>query len=162
MKKPALIVFDLDYTLWDCGGTWCDCLTPPFSQTLSGPADRYGRVVTLYEGVSSILEWCTENEVTMALASRTEAPDWARQLLNMLGISDRFIYQEIFPSSKTVHFKNLQESTDFNYHNMLFFDDEMRNIHEVGELGVTSVYVENGLNVPLFENGLAKWRKNNC
>ena len=25
-----LLVFDLDFTLWDAGGTWCDQTKPPF------------------------------------------------------------------------------------------------------------------------------------
>ncbi|MCM8540252.1 MAG: magnesium-dependent phosphatase-1 [Lentisphaeraceae bacterium] len=160
MKNPQLIVFDLDYTLWDCGGTWCDCLTPPFLQTTSGPEDRYGRIVTLYNDVMEILDWCDSQGITMALASRTGEPAWARELLKMLRVNERFKYNEIFPSTKLIHFKNLQKSSGLEFKNMLFFDDEMRNIREVGELGVESIFVEDGLNLPLFEKGLAKWRKN--
>ena len=162
MRKEALIVFDLDYTLWDCGGTWCDCMTPPFRQSESGPIDSYERIVTLYDGVIDALDWCDDNGVTMALASRTGEPDWARQLISMLGISDRFKYKEIFPSTKVVHFKNLQRDSGVEFKDMLFFDDEMRNIREVGEMGVTSIFVENGLSYSLFEEGLAKWQKNRC
>ena len=162
MKNPSLIVFDLDYTLWDCGGTWCDCLTPPFSHSESGPRDRYGRIVTLYDGVHDSLDWCDENGVTMALASRTEEPSWARQLIRMLGIADRFKYDEIFPSTKVIHFKNLHESSGIPLQDMLFFDDEMRNIREVGQMGVTAIYVERGLSYSVFQDGLSKWRKNNA
>lgn len=160
MENPELIVFDLDYTLWDCGGTWCDCLTPPFTQTEAGPQDRYKRIVTLYEGVLECLDWCDHNGIKMALASRTEEPDWARQLLRMLGISQRFAFAEVFPSTKVVHFKNLQNNSKVILENMLFFDDEMRNIHEVGAMGVTAIYVNSGLSLDLFEEGLTKWRKN--
>ena len=161
MTKSPLIVFDLDYTLWDCGGTWCDCMTPPFRQSESGPVDRYGRIVTSYDGVLDILDWCDEKSVPMALASRTGEPEWARQLISMLGISDRFKYKEIFPTTKVVHFKNLHKDSGIDYKDMLFFDDEMRNIYEVGAMGVTAVFVENGLSNSLFEKGLAKWQKNN-
>lgn len=160
MHLPSLIVFDLDYTLWDCGGTWCDCLSPPFKQSISGPVDRYGRIVTLYDGVNHALNFCEENNVDMALASRTEEPGWAGQLIEMLGISDRFKYKEIFPSTKVVHFKNLRNSSGEEFSNMLFFDDERRNIIEVGNLGVTSVYVEKGLSCKVFEEGVKKWQKN--
>lgn len=161
MHLPTLIVFDLDYTLWDCGGTWCDCLTPPFSQSMSGPVDRYGRIVTLYEGVLAALDFCESNNIDMALASRTAEPGWARQLIEMLGIFHRFKYKEIFPSTKVVHFNNLRNSSREEFTNMLFYDDEWRNIEEVGNLGVTSIYVENGLSYKVFEEGLKKWQKNN-
>lgn len=160
MTNPQLIVFDLDYTLWDCGGTWCDCLTPPFIQTEAGPQDRFGRIVTLYDDVMEILDWCDSNDITMALASRTGEPGWARELLEMLGVSDRFEYNEIFPSTKVIHFRNLNKNSGIGYEHMLFFDDEMRNIHEVGAMGVESVFVEYGLNFQLFEKGLNNWRKN--
>lgn len=160
MRIPTLIVFDLDYTLWDCGGTWCDCMTPPFRHTESGPSDSYGRIVTLYDGVLDALDWCDDNGVIMALASRTGEPSWARQLIAMLGISERFKFKEIFPSTKVVHFKNLQRDSGIAYEDMLFFDDEMRNIREVCDLGVTSIFVRNGLSYSLFKEGLAKWEKN--
>ena len=38
-----LVVFDLDFTLWDCGGTWCDCLSPPFMVRDQRILDRTGR-----------------------------------------------------------------------------------------------------------------------
>ena len=158
MNYPELIVFDLDYTLWDCGGTWCDCLTPPFNQTAGGPSDRFGRVVTLYEDVQDILQFCEDREITMALASRTHEPAWARELIRMLGIDHLFSYQEIFPSSKISHFNNLHRDSGIPLRNMLFFDDEMRNIHEVGAMGVTAIFVNNGLNYSLFEKGLQEWK----
>ena len=126
--------------------------------TDSGPSDRYGRVVTLYEDVREILYYCEENKMTMALASRTEEPSWAGQLIQMLGINQKFKYQEIFPSSKTAHFNNRRMGRDFEFEDMLFYDDEIRNIREVGALGVTSIYVEDGLNMKIFKEGLRKWQ----
>ena len=93
----------------------------------------------------------------MALASRTYEPSWARKLLSMLGIADLFEYEEIFPSSKVTHFTNLYEESGIPLSEMLFFDDEMRNIYEVGRMGVTAVYVENGMTLSLFHEGLKKW-----
>lgn len=29
-RKYRLAVFDLDFTVWDAGGVWSDCLLPPF------------------------------------------------------------------------------------------------------------------------------------
>ena len=40
---------------------------------------------------------------------------------------------------------------------MVFFDDEMRNITEVSRLGVTSVFVESGMSIELFQTGLSRY-----
>ena len=155
--NPSLIVFDLDYTLWDAGETWCDHLNPPFENTAAGPIDSDGRLVRLYDDVREILDWCQQENISMALASRTYEPSWAGKLISMLGIADLFDYKEIFPASKVTHFTNLHEASGIPLNKMLFFDDEMRNIYEVGRMGVTAVFVENGMTMELFEEGLKKW-----
>lgn len=154
---PSLIVFDLDYTLWHAGGTWCDHLNPPFENTAAGPIDSDGRLVRLYDDVREILDWCQQENISMALASRTYEPSWAGKLISMLGIADLFDHKEIFPASKVTHFTNLHKASGIPLNEMLFFDDEMRNIYEVSRMGVTAVFVKNGMTMELFEEGLRKW-----
>lgn len=57
-----LIVFDLDFTLWDCGGTWCDCLSPPFRMQQGRLVDRGGRQVRFYSDVMQVLDFCDERQ----------------------------------------------------------------------------------------------------
>ncbi len=153
---PLLVVFDLDLTLWSCGGLWIDCTSYPFRQDAGGRIwDSDGREMRLYADVADILDRCDFMGIDMALASRTGRPDWAREMLDLLGIRDRFVYDEIFPSSKVAHFANLRDASGFDYTDMLFFDDEPRNIIEVGALGVTSIDVPSGLDMATFEQGLA-------
>ncbi|MEO0444645.1 MAG: hypothetical protein AAF191_01070, partial [Verrucomicrobiota bacterium] len=53
---PGLIVFDLDLTLWSCGGLWIDCTQWPFTQREDGTIiDGSGSPFTLYPDVSGIL-----------------------------------------------------------------------------------------------------------
>ncbi len=147
MKK--LIVFDLDFTLWDAGGTWCDCTNPPYKRVNGHVEDSYGSKIRLYPDVINILSELKEQRFSMALASRTEAPSWAQQLLKLLEIEHYFIHKEIYPGSKIQHFRQLQKATGISYSDMIFFDDEMRNIREVGDLGVHAIYVEDGINSSL-------------
>jgi len=158
LSTPQLIVFDLDFTLWDCGGTWCDCLSPPFEHRRGEVLDRTGRHVQLYEEVAGIFDYCDDHKISMALASRTEQPGWAWHLLKLLAIDHRFAFAEIYPSSKLRHFKSLAKQSGVSHDAMLFFDDEMRNIHEVSRLGVESIHVEAGMNGELFEEGLLRFR----
>ncbi|MEM9158559.1 MAG: magnesium-dependent phosphatase-1 [Verrucomicrobiota bacterium] len=157
MDLPAelgLVVFDLDFTFWDAGGVWCDCLTRPFSKNNGGVFDAVGRRVKLYDAVDPTVSLLEDAGVKMALASRTDQPAWARELIGLLDYGDRWDYEEIYPSSKVRHFNALKERSGLEFSEMLFFDDEMRNIEEVGELGVRVVHVRNGFSESDFRRGL--------
>ena len=146
-----LVVFDLDFTLWDAGGTWCDHLSPPFKLSSKGVSDTQGRVVNLYPDAMKIFRLIEGNDIPMAIASRTEKPEWAKHLLDLLGIRDKFKYEEIFPDSKVTHFNNLKEKSGIDFDKMLFYDDEPRNIDEVSELGANCYLVRNGINIDHFD-----------
>ena len=90
----------------------------------------------------------------MAIASRTEQPDWASELVELLAIHHRFAFAEIYPSSKLKHFASLRASSGLSHEGMVFFDDEMRNINEVSTLGVTSIHVPDGMTADLFHDTL--------
>jgi len=149
-----VLVFDLDFTLWNAGGTWCDHLQPPFSKMNNRVIDRNHHEIILYSDVRDILNWAAERDFLLAVASRTYEPDWAGQLLELLDVRHFFHHEQIFPSSKIQHFQNIQEFCKLPFDNMIFFDDEQRNIHDVSALGVTSIFVADGLNWPAFQNGL--------
>lgn len=154
MSLPRLIVFDLDFTLWDCGGTWCDCLTPPFRIVQGRVLDRRGSHVQIYPFARKVFEWAAERNIPLALASRTEQPRWAIELLRLLELSSLFRWQQIFPDCKLRHFEALQRDSGIELQDMLFFDDEQRNIRDVSTLGVTCVHVPTGLNERIFFQGL--------
>ncbi len=116
--------------------------------------DSTGSHIRLYSDVPDILQLCRMQEHTLAPAFRTFEPDWACELLELLNIRFYFDYEEIFPVGKIQHFQNLHHATGLNYNNMLFFDDEMRNDHDVRRLGVHTVYVRDGLDRQDFEMGI--------
>jgi magnesium-dependent phosphatase 1 len=140
-----LVVFDLDFTLWDAGGTWCDQTAPPYERYNGHITDGEGRNIILYPEVRAILRQLQEKEISMALASRTTSPAIARRLLDLFGIDTYFSYLQIYPGTKVRHFNYLQKESGIPYENMYFFDDEHRNIMEVERLGVQSKLVSSGL-----------------
>ena len=146
-----LVVFDLDFTLWDAGGTWCDHLSPPFKVSSKGVSDARGKIVNLYPDAIEIFQVIEDKSIPMAIASRTEEPEWARRLLELLGIRDKFKYEEIFPGSKVTHFNNLNEKSGIEFSKMIFFDDEPRNTIEVGDLGVHCSLIRSGINMIAFK-----------
>lgn len=145
-----LVVFDLDFTLWDCGGTWCDHTNPPFYKQNGIIRDEDHRKIRLYPDVLAILEKLDDQNVILGVASRTSAPDWADELMQLFDIKKYFEHFEIYPGSKINHFKSLKEKAGLAYEDMIFFDDEYRNIHEVSQLGVEAVIVEDGINMNIL------------
>lgn len=127
--------------------------------------DRRKWEIELYPHSRSLLQALREMEIKLALASRTEEPDWARDVIKIFqmdedGVSllDFTHAQEIYPSSKDKHFNQLASKLGIDFQDMIFFDDESRNIHDVSRLGVTSVHCEDGLCLEALERGLRQFR----
>lgn len=111
-----------------------------------------------------------KSKITVGVASRTSAPDLAKQLLRLLHIKDgdgetkkaieMFDHMEIYPGDKKTHFAKLNKSTGVEHEEMLFFDDERRN-RNVEELGVTMYLVstQRGVCRQDFDLGVREWRK---
>ncbi|CAL5874361.1 uncharacterized protein PFLUO_LOCUS8657 [Penicillium psychrofluorescens] len=176
---PKLIVFDLDYTLWPF---WVDThVSAPVKprDNNSRVVDRWGESFAFYPAVSSIVHACNTREIPLALASRTHAPDLARDMLKALHIIpsfsdnpavnamkttralEHFDYIQIFPANKTAHFAKIQQASGVEYEDMLFFDDEARNRNVETELGVTFCLVRDGMTRDEFDRGVMAWRKRN-
>ncbi|KAF3326065.1 Magnesium-dependent [Carex littledalei] len=144
---PRLVVFDLDYTLWPF---YCECRSKREKPSL-------------YRDAKGIMYALRDKGVDMAIASRSPTPDIANTFLDKLGMKSLFVATEIFSSwtHKTEHFQRIQRKTNIPYKSMLFFDDEDRNIDSVSKMGVTSVLVENGLNLDMFKLGLRNFASSN-
>ena len=146
-----LFVFDLDFTLWNCGDTWCDHTSPPYRKQNGVVHDTVDRKIRLYPEVFPILENLNRNQVQIGVASRTYAPDWADELMRLFEIKKYIHHFEIYPGSKLSHFRELHKKTKIPFNQMIFFDDEQRNIDEVAQLGVKVIHVKNGLNSNLIQ-----------
>jgi magnesium-dependent phosphatase 1 len=171
---PRLIVFDLDYTLWPF---WVDThCTPPLKATPAHTScvDRFGESFAFCEDVPSILVSLKQRGVKLALASRTQAPEVAREMLKLLHLPpledaggaagkarkaiEVFDYVEIYPGSKMTHFERIRRASGVEYAEMLFFDDEARN-RNVESLGVTMFLVRDGVSTGEVDEGVWEWRK---
>jgi magnesium-dependent phosphatase 1 len=178
---PKLIVFDLDYTLWPF---WVDThVDPPLKKPAPGSKDTgytvrdaYGGSYGFYNEVAGVLSAVKEKNIKLGVASRTCTPDLARQMLSYLHIpptSDStlssstsptaislFDYLEMYPGSKTNHFKSIARKSGVGYEEMLFFDDESRN-RNVEDLGVTMQLVHSGVTRAAVDQGVQRWRERN-
>ncbi|XP_018323153.1 magnesium-dependent phosphatase 1 isoform X1 [Agrilus planipennis] len=157
-KKPKLIAFDLDYTLWPF---WVDThVTPPFRKTAQNNImDAVGSKVSCYPEVPQVLKQLSEDGYKLAAASRTGEIHGAFQLLDLFGWNKYFNYKEIYPGSKVKHFNQFRKQSGIEFKDMLFFDDEHRNIADLERIGVVSILVKNGVNKNVVEQGLAEYAR---
>lgn len=164
--KPGLVVVDLDYTLWE-GYVDCTYGKPykiPDAARADRAVDRAGSRIELFAGARSTLHALHALDVPVGIASRSPMPDDARHLLNTFGIEKYVVTEacmQIYPGSKKEHFRHMARSSRVPHSDMLFFDDEERNIREVSALGVTCVLVNRdaGFCVEAFMEGIDKFRR---
>jgi magnesium-dependent phosphatase 1 len=167
---PAMIVFDLDNTLW----------TPELYQlqrklqhrannkkTPLAGTPLAGTDIHLFPGAQYAIEAIRNGEfpnTKFAVASRTQQVDWANDLLDQFHVRDIFDYVEIFPAHKKAHFKNIAHASGISYSDMLFFDDardgKYGNCESVAELGVLSVHCPNGMETKeVFTKALERFQE---
>ncbi|OJJ98051.1 hypothetical protein ASPACDRAFT_122984 [Aspergillus aculeatus ATCC 16872] len=179
LPLPKLIAFDLDYTLWPF---WVDThVSAPIKprDNNSRCTDKWNESFTFYPAVPSIIHSCKTKNIPLAVASRTHAPDLARDMLKALHIIptfsdnpaahrtktvralDYFDHLQIFPATKTQHFAKIQQASGVAYEEMLFFDDEARNRNVETELGVTFCLVRDGVTKAEVDRGVWAWRRRN-
>lgn len=187
---PRLVVFDLDYTLWPF---WVDThvsgkIAPVPGSNNTACADRTGEEFAFYRDVPGVLAALPQLGVRVGVASRTCAPDLAREMLKLLHVHagvagaggagmgagaassgsggdrprraiDLFdAGLQIYPGSKLTHMQKLQRDTGIPYEDFLFFDDESRN-KETESLGVTMCLVRDGVSWGELERGVWEWRR---
>lgn len=180
---PKLIVFDLDYTLWPF---WVDTHVAGSVKAVPGSAntacaDRTGEEFAFYRDVPGVLHALRHAGVRVGVASRTCAPDLARDMLRLLhvhpppareddAVKNKKVGKarkaielfdaglQIYPGSKITHMQKLHKDTGLPYDEFLFFDDESRN-RETESLGVTMCLVRDGVTWGELERGIKEWRK---
>ena len=151
-RRPKVIVFDLDYTLWPF---WVDThVTPPFRKKGKEVVDSYGQMIRYYKEVPDVLKHLSENGYDLGAASRTSEIEGAKQLLSLFDWEKYFKYIEIYPGCKVTHFTKIQEASGVDFKDMMFFDDEHRNIVDISKLGVTCVHVNNGISLTVVRNAM--------
>lgn len=90
----------------------------------------------------------------LAIASRTSATDDAESLLQLFNWNQYFTYKEIYPGMKTKHISSICKDSGAKYDQLLFFDDEHRNIRDLTAINVCSILVENGVNLNTIQHGI--------
>ena len=142
-----VIVFDLDQTLWWCVNTWIDMSAgAPFTRVETDALiDREGYRLELFTDSRRVLEALLEKGYELAVASRSGEPEWAHEAMKKLDLVSYFSEILIFPGTKLTHFELLKKRLDCEYSEMLFLDDERKNLDDIAGIGVDCIHVRNGV-----------------
>lgn len=161
-KNPSLrlAVFDLDTTIWY---PEMYQLYHPV-QKITCPSTKKPKImdgakqeVNIFNGACHALCHIKElnkdygMDIEVAVASRTDEPEWAHTCMEWLQIKNEMTLKEIIDhveieeTDKKHHFRNLKKKTNLDYEEMVFFDNEWRNIRSVRELGVKCIYTPDGM-----------------
>ena len=158
--KPKLVVFDIDHTLWPFGVD-SFCFTPPYHvcKTTGKVMDMSNKPIEYFPDTLIVLKYLQSINVAVAVASRTRYPSGANELLKFLNLSQYIKYFETYPGQKIKHFHRLRDQSGAQFDEMIFFDDEERNIIDVSELGVYCVLVDHdsGATEAVVKESLAKF-----
>jgi magnesium-dependent phosphatase-1 len=159
--KPKLVVFDLDHTLWPFGVDEF-VFKPPFKRNKSNEVvDASGAKMQAFPEVTDVFKYVSDQKLDIGVASRTTFPSGVRSLIDLFGWSQYIKYKQIYPTSKVIHFNQLYIESEHFFGQMLYFDDEERNIKDVSQLGVETVQVDPkvGITKNLVINGLKLFEK---
>jgi len=65
--------------------------------------DSRDRVVKYYPDTPKVLKYLQDKNIGISVASRTEDPEGAEQLIQLLGWNKYFLNKQIYPGSKDTH-----------------------------------------------------------
>eukprot|EP00562_Extubocellulus_spinifer_P027649 CAMPEP_0178639846 /NCGR_PEP_ID=MMETSP0698-20121128/15691_1 /TAXON_ID=265572 /ORGANISM="Extubocellulus spinifer, Strain CCMP396" /LENGTH=276 /DNA_ID=CAMNT_0020280227 /DNA_START=23 /DNA_END=853 /DNA_ORIENTATION=+ len=181
-SRPKAIIFDLDGCLWRpemyelvwfSKGQGAPFTPDPDANdgTLLSVA---GEPVRLIGNVRDVMRELYESPdwegVAVGISSRTDEPDWARELLRKFEIAEGgdaaaqhpIVLQDVFEQGpveiakdgKIKHFQRIANKLGISFGDMLFFDNESGNCKEVARLGVTVAYCPDGVTNQIWEVAL--------
>lgn len=178
-SKPKAIIFDLDGCLWRpemyelvwfSKGQGAPFTSDPDSDdgTLRSVAGEPIRMIGDVRDVMRELHVSSEwDGVAVGISSRTDEPDWARELLKKFVIGEKagvdevgsIVLQDVFEGgpveiakdNKVKHFQRIANTLKISFGDMLFFDNESGNCREVARLGVTVAYCPDGVTKKIWD-----------
>lgn len=174
---PKAIIFDLDGCLWTpemyeilyfMSGKGSPFKKDPKSDLNlltcdNKPVRLLGDVRSIFEDLYTLPYF---EDVRIGISSRTDEPNWARELLAKFEVTENERGQpiylinvingpvEIAQDSKKEHFQRIHIESGIDYEDMLFFDNEFGNCDKIASLGVSVVYCPDGVTRKLWDMGV--------
>jgi len=110
--------------------------------------------IKYFKEVPEVLEKLHKLGYKLGIASRTTEIEGANELLNLFNWKKYFDYIEIYPGCKIKHLQKISKDSSYPLSEILFFDDEMRNIRDLESIGVKSILVDDGIDNEVINLGI--------
>ena len=144
------------YELWGGGAPF---VYDPDKNTCT---DSKGVPVRLLGAIPDVFDEIRAWGGSIAIASRTDEPAWAREILNKFRTSrgDTLMscvtpgLDELYKKCKTNHLAAIQQKSGCDYSDMVFFDDDPQNIRDVSGIGVLSILTPEGVTREVCDQGM--------
>lgn len=168
-RRPKLVAFDLDATLWF--PEFNEQALPFSLDPVDGRAmNADGVRVELLGNSQAVLEELATDPAWkgthVAYVSRSEYSHWGVPCMHNIPVTDDVTvhdvahHKEVYAGTKEMHFGVLHKRTGIDYKDMLFFDNEIENIHTCEPLGITCVFTPDGMTEAHWQEGLKRFAAN--
>ena len=163
--KPKVIVFDLDYTLWPyyIGNH----VSPPvrkndYMEFIDDEGNRYRPFKDVTKILKTLKEHCLGPDGHIAIASRSTAKEVAMKVMEIFEWTQYISSFQIYHVSKERHMLEIKEDLKLeSFDQVLFFDDDERNVKPANDLGVLPFLVNqvDGLDMDAICDGLSHFNR---
>ena len=142
--KKIIFAFELDNTLWECGGERHDILEAPFEKKslISGLIkDKRGKRLYPYPEIKTILTQIKDSGYTIVFLANTEKPECTRQLVKIAEIDHLPDITVFNLKNKKEQINELMSDTGCTPEDIIYFDSCRENTHLVRPMGVNTFLI---------------------
>ncbi|KPM05085.1 Magnesium-dependent phosphatase-like protein [Sarcoptes scabiei] len=121
--------------------------------------DAFNRVIESYPESTEIMRRLKSLGYRIGVASRTSCIEEANDLIRLFDWDCLIDFKQIYPGRKTSHIGKIKEESGYELNEMIFYDDENRNIVDLERINVCSILVPDGINFGILQKGIDKFLK---
>lgn len=155
--RPKVILFDADYTLWPFSFD-LDVTFPIYikeNKEKNIVLDDAGKHLKMYRQVPGILEYLQNRGHKLGVISQTRYNITFMRLLELFDINRYFTFKEVYPIPKQRHIEIINLKSDIDFGDMLYFDDEYKEIPDVADLTTVPILIgDEGVTMEDIRKGL--------
>lgn len=152
-RRPKLIVFDTDYTLWPFN-FYYDVMPPVRNGTIRKTAvDKNNKTLKPYPDVPIIFKTLYKLKYKIGVATRGFMNRRYLSILRYTELMKYISYQQCYALSQRRNLHLIQRESGVDFNEMLYFDDEITGCIDASDLNLTAILVFDGMNMATLNKG---------
>lgn len=139
----VFFLFELDFTLWDCGDIPHSRLHLPLQKNMHMVKDQAGKLVNASQDIFRIMDELKEAGYGIGYLASSPIPECTEKLLSYLGLEpypDKVIFTD---QNRKDQFKAFMEETGATADKMIYFDSSRENVEIAKSLNIISFLIPN-------------------